>query len=86
MEKKEEIALLMVNELAKCPNGTETSVSELLDKVVSGENPEFSIEDIFDIDAMFRKKAISRGLMLDSMKHDFNPGLPLDRSFVLRRI
>lgn len=86
MDKKEEIVLLMVNELAKCPNGTETSVSELLNIVTSGETVGFSIEDFFDIDAMFRKKAISKGMVLDSMKHDFNPGLPFDRSFVLRRI
>jgi len=86
MDKKDEIVLLMVNELAKCSTGAETSVSELLNRVTDGEQLDFSIEDFFDIDSMFRKKAISKGFILDSMKHDFNPGLPFDRSFVVRRI
>lgn len=86
MNKKEELVLLMVNKLSGFPNGTETTVCDLLNMVTNGEDFEFSIDDFFELDEKFRKSALAAGLILDSMKHDFNPGLPFDRSFVLRRI
>lgn len=86
MENKEILVDLMVDRLSSLPNGTETSVCNLLSEVTDGKNLELQIEDFFEIDENFRKKAIGSGLLLDSMKHDFNPGLPFDRSFVLRRI
>ena len=86
MNTKEELVLLMVQKLKSCPNGTETTVCDLLNMVTGSENLGFNIDDFFELDEMFRKKALASGLILDSMKHDFNPGLPFDRSFVLRRI
>jgi len=86
MDKKDQLVLQMVQKLSGCPDGTETTVCDLLYEVTNGEDLGFSIDDYFELDEKFRKKALSLGMILDSMKHDFNPGLPFDRSFVLRRI
>lgn len=86
MNGVQSIVRLMIQKLKTMPNGTESAVSDMLYDVLSVEDGELSIEELFEIDSLFRKKAIEDGIVLDSMKHDFNPGLPLDRSFVVRRI
>ena len=86
MNNVQSIVRLMIQKLKTMPNGSESTVSDMLYEVLRAEDGELSIEELFEIDSLFRRKAIDEGIVLDSMKHDFNPGLPLDRSFVVRRI
>lgn len=86
MDNVQSIVRLMIQKLNTMPNGSESTVSDMLYEVLQVGAAELSLDELFEIDSLFRQKAIESGIVLDSMKHDFNPGLPLDRSFVVRRI
>lgn len=85
MIDKQELVALMVQELCNYDKRTEISVCELIDLICGSKNSKFSVEELFEIDAMFRKKSLEAGYFLDSMKYDINPGLPFDTRFVVRR-
>lgn len=85
MDKNQQIVRLMIQELEKMQNGTETSVTDLLNSLIDESN-DMTLDDFFAIDELFRKKALESGFILDSMKHDFSPMFSLDRSFIVRKI
>ena len=86
MDKKDAIVRLMIGALKKLPEGTETTVSDILNQVLTPDDTDLTMDDFFEINEDFRRKALQEGFILDSMKHNFNPGLVIDRSFVIRKI
>lgn len=86
MYNKDELVQLMVRKLERKPAGYETTVCDIINEILSPEEFDFTIEDLFEIDSKFRSEVIKQGMLLDSMKHDLNPGLPFDMSFVLRKV
>lgn len=86
MINKEELVQLMVRKLQFYDKRTETSVCELINEICHPSEIDFSIDELFEIDGMFRKEAMEAGYFLDSMKYDLNPGLPFDTRFVVRRM
>lgn len=77
---------LIVRKLEALPEKSEYTTCDLINMVCSPKEVDLTIDDLFLIDEEMRKKALSKGIILDSMKNDQNPGLPFDTGFVIRRI
>ena len=85
MISKDELTYLMVKRLSEYDKRTEITVCDLINCICQPHEIDFSIDELFEIDALFRQKAMKEGYFLDSMKYDLNPGLPFDTGFVVRR-
>lgn len=77
---------LIIRKLETLPEKTELTTCDLINMVCSPGEIELTIDDLFTIDETMRSQAIEKGIILDGMKNDQNPGLPFDTSFVVRRI
>lgn len=75
----------MISYLAKLSN-KEMTTTELLSIVNNGYNQSYSIDELFEIHDLFKKKAMERGYVLDSMKFDNSVAyrLPFDIPWVCR--
>lgn len=77
----------MISYLGRLSN-TEMTTTELLSIVNNGYGVSYSIDELFEINDLFKKKAMERGYIFDSMKYD-NSGvyrLPFDIPWICRRI
>lgn len=77
---------LLIRKLETLPEKIEYTTCDVINMVCSPEELELTIDDLFMIDETMRARAIEKGIILDSMKNDQNPGLPFDTGFVIRRI
>ena len=57
-----------------------------MDWVYGSDDVDLSIDDLFELDRLFRVAALDNGYVLDSMKNDEKYGLPFDTGFVVRRL
>ena len=80
------LANIMVKRLDTFTVKDEITTCDLLNMVYGSDEVDLSIDDLFELDQLFRVKALENGYVLDSMKNDEKYGLPFDTGFVVRRL